>query len=500
MSSDVFDVKLSRKGLDLELDCTTTGAGGANDYSATRSFLMHALGWAADDTPLKNALDALGFKERWSDPTFYQEHADKFFVWSRLVRRENICDERARSAYLQEVNDDPEVGDVAAALRERFPPHHFVVQARLTEERFGEGLPESFGTVCCDVVEDHAMNVPVPDSGVVSAEGSLRQVIFPSGRVSDADVSSDGRTLFVRLRHVMISGRGSSAQEQITGAGTVLALDAATLQVKAHLALEPLLRRDKHQGEVIFTRVSPRGDSVFVVLRAGPAVRYGFGEAQSGEVLETFHPPGGTSFSDVVFDPAGRDSARVIEGHGVETAVEKTEWADVHATRAALDDARIAAVGGTTLAVYDRAARKERFRVEVGKVTEVALLPGGRTAVLAGPRAKEQVRIFEWDGTEAQAFNQKYPSHLRASPAGRLAFVHSMAVAVYDVAETRLVFFREPMCANPRWLGEDHLAALLSDTVFVFDVKASLAAGRVSKIQVTSPSTPTVVKAPKGKR
>lgn len=172
MSSDLYDVELSRQGLDLTLQCTTSGAGGANDYERTRSFVLHALAREAKGSPLHEALAALGFDERWNDPTFYEQYVGKFLAWTRLIRRENICDEDARSAYLGELHERSDVVDVLAALHQRFPPHRFLLQARLTEARFGDGLPASFGTTCFDVWnEDPAVDVPVPDSGIVSTEG-----------------------------------------------------------------------------------------------------------------------------------------------------------------------------------------------------------------------------------------------------------------------------------------------------------------------------------------
>ena len=91
MSSDVYDIKLSRKGPDLFLDCQSTGAAGGYDYSMSRSFVLHALAWESRDSALNQELEALGFTTRWSDPAFYLEHTHKFIAWTRLLRRDNAA-------------------------------------------------------------------------------------------------------------------------------------------------------------------------------------------------------------------------------------------------------------------------------------------------------------------------------------------------------------------------------------------------------------------------
>ncbi len=403
MSSDVYNIKLSRKGLDLFLDCQSTGAAGGYDYSMSRSFVIHALAWEAKGSALNQELEALGFATRWSDPAFFTEHGHKFIAWTRLLRRDNVATEEGRSAYLGELNARDDVPDVLEALHARFPRHRFVIQARLTEERFGEGFPESFGTVASDVVHDDSLNPPPRESAAVSRDGTTRRVTFENGYLSDLGVSKDRRQIFARLRLGCAGSYASGAERvEAIGDGDALALDAATFEEKRHLSLDGLRRRDGHLEQIYFTRHAPDGNSMMMVLWGGPALLYSLGDGHAGEKLETFPATRAGDFSAFAFDPAGV-GALVHRRHEIELTDGSLRWPGVRATAVAIDDERIAFIGDNTFGVFDRVANKELFRLKVTSPSSVALLSEGRTALLSGATKRAALHIHAADGREIES-------------------------------------------------------------------------------------------------
>jgi hypothetical protein len=159
------------------------------------------------------------------------------------------------------------------------------------------------------------------------------------------------------------------------------------------------------------------------------------------------------------------------------------------ATAAALDDARVAAIGDKALATWDRAKKQEAMRAEVVKPTEVVLLPEGQVALLAsGGSSRAKIQVFQADGTELASVNARWGANLRASPSGLLA-VRSMDLTVYDPVTARVVALEGVNASDHVWLGDERLAAVHEGELTVVDVAAALERGKVKKVKVATPAT-----------
>lgn len=172
MSSDTYRISATRTGpTTLSLTCETTTVIGPNDMATSRSFVLLALHLALPPSaPLSAALEAIGFGAGMVDEGFHREHVGAFIAWTRLVRRENIVkDVAARYQLLGDLNareasgDAPPDFDVLEELWKQYPPHRFVLEARVTEPRWLEGLPSWFATTAYDVWESDPMVAGGPD-------------------------------------------------------------------------------------------------------------------------------------------------------------------------------------------------------------------------------------------------------------------------------------------------------------------------------------------------
>jgi hypothetical protein len=233
---------------------------------------------------------------------------------------------------------------------------------------------------------------------------------------------------------------------------------------------------------VAFTRHEPNDKSVFVVLSTGQAYRYGFGaEGPSGERFDSLNCTSAARFSDLSWHPGGVDWVVVSSGEGIGTGMSHTEWPGVHATTAVLDNDRIAALGEKELAVYDRRARATRFRVTTGPGHHVALLPGDRVAVIAGPRSPK-LRIFDGGGAETFV-TLSGGAFLKASPAGVLALGYG-ELSFFDPDKVRMVASGVSV-AELAWLDDSTVAVIGTDrrSILIYDVRDIFERGRAMKIK-----------------
>ncbi|MCY1057327.1 hypothetical protein [Nannocystis sp. SCPEA4] len=141
MSSDTFYIEIrSIEGDTVEMLCTTSTAGGVNDYALTRSFALMALEdgmpYPGDNpTPLQKAMREVGGPTPpvW-EQNFHREHVGKFIASTELVERIGIIvDERAWQDGRFNGGDDREA-------EKNFPSHKFVLRARVTDPKYLEGL------------------------------------------------------------------------------------------------------------------------------------------------------------------------------------------------------------------------------------------------------------------------------------------------------------------------------------------------------------------------
>ncbi|MDC0670136.1 hypothetical protein [Nannocystis radixulma] len=141
MSSDTFYIEIrSIDGDTVEMLCTTSTAGGVNDYALTRSFALMALEdgmpYPGDNpTPLQKAMREVGGPTPpvW-EQNFHREHVGKFIASTELVERIGIVvDERAWQDGRFNGGDDREA-------EKNFPSHKFVLRARVTDPKYLEGL------------------------------------------------------------------------------------------------------------------------------------------------------------------------------------------------------------------------------------------------------------------------------------------------------------------------------------------------------------------------
>ncbi|WAS93688.1 hypothetical protein [Nannocystis punicea] len=173
MSSDTFYIEIRPLQDDtVELVCTTSTAGGVNDYALTRSFVLMALAdgmpYAGDNpTPLQKAMQEVGGPTPpvWQE-SFHREHVDKFIASTELVERIGIVtDERAWQE--GRFRDEPD-------SYKKFPSHQFVLRARVTDPRYLEGLTpgSSFGTTAFDAWWDDPARPSRAEMAAVEARAS----------------------------------------------------------------------------------------------------------------------------------------------------------------------------------------------------------------------------------------------------------------------------------------------------------------------------------------
>lgn len=498
MSSDTFHISITQvDGAEVTLSCVTSTAGGHSDLAMSRSFVLMCLFDAMpESSPLMQALSGLDYVAHITDEAFYREHLDRFIAGSWLMQRENVLyDEHRRWALLNELNALADSGtapagfDVLEELEKQFPRHRFVIRARMADPRWLEGLGHSsFGTTAYDVwYTDPAMNSVRIQAGTPFAGDALRGIKFSGVTLSDLSASTDGRRIFARGRH-NVELDPPDARNQWSGplgAGSALAFDAESLTVQAQMPLDALLSRDRCDVQgVRFMRHSPRGDALWICA-GSKAVCYMFEDERRGELVDVAHCTSSGYFSDVAWAGDSGDSALVSYEQDVETRHAHTEWPNVHATHAVMDDERIATVGKRELAVFDRRARKERFRVKSGESWQVALLPNQHTALIAGPYGKKQLRVFDADGNVVHLVKMTYGAALKASPSGILAILDGSALKLFDLQNMRLTLALSDSLCELAWLGSDHLAVLYSDgcRLAVLDVREAFARGKPLKIE-----------------
>ena len=153
MSSDTYFIEVTNiEGDKVEFLCSTSTAGGINDYAATRSFALmlieDGMPYVSDGkgTPLQAELRKITGQEtpRIWDKDFNKEHVGSFITKATLVERMGV------------VNDD----DLAAWQHGRFeeenevdyPLHKFVLHAQVTDPKWLEGLKNGsrYGTTAFD--------------------------------------------------------------------------------------------------------------------------------------------------------------------------------------------------------------------------------------------------------------------------------------------------------------------------------------------------------------
>ncbi|MBL9107235.1 MAG: hypothetical protein JNL82_40470 [Myxococcales bacterium] len=147
MSSDTFSVEvLSISGDTAELLCTTSTAGGINDYAATRSFALMAIadgmGYGAN-TPLQQGIAAAGGRV-W-EQKFHEENVGRFIAETRLLERIGVV--RDEGAWQRGRWADREQPD-----EDNFPLHRFKLRVRVTDPKYLEGLKKRsrWGTTAYD--------------------------------------------------------------------------------------------------------------------------------------------------------------------------------------------------------------------------------------------------------------------------------------------------------------------------------------------------------------
>jgi hypothetical protein len=141
MSSDTFFITLlSIAGDTAELLCTTSTAGGVNDYAVTRSFALMALEDGmrhGANTPLQQGIAAAG-GQIWEEK-FHRENVANFIAKTEILKRIGIIrDERA----WQQGRFDEQPG---TNVERDFPLHKFVLRVKVTDPKYLEGLTEGEG-------------------------------------------------------------------------------------------------------------------------------------------------------------------------------------------------------------------------------------------------------------------------------------------------------------------------------------------------------------------
>ena len=172
MSSDTFRIEIRAiEGDSVELLCTTSTAGGLNDFACSRSFALMAIEDNrpyAKTSPLQQAMAATaeGNPPVWEE-SYHREHVAKFIASTELVERIGIIDDEGAWARGREANENDD------AVPERdYPLHQFVLRVRMTDPRFLEGVSvgDRYGTTAFDAWWDD----PTRPSRAVIDEVSAR--------------------------------------------------------------------------------------------------------------------------------------------------------------------------------------------------------------------------------------------------------------------------------------------------------------------------------------
>lgn len=150
MSSDTFTITVEAiAGAVVTLRCTTSTAGGLNDFATTRSFALIALedGLPYQRTsPLQQAIQQTSPDGEW--PRFWKEawmaaHVDALIVKTELLERRNVIGNEEAWWDAVEQREDP-------------PRHEFVLRVTMRDAAYLEGLTRGarWGTTAFDVWGD----------------------------------------------------------------------------------------------------------------------------------------------------------------------------------------------------------------------------------------------------------------------------------------------------------------------------------------------------------
>ena len=151
MSSDTFHLRvLALQGDTVDLLCTTSTAGGYNDYAVTRSFALMAIedlmpSPAGKRTPLQSALHAIaGDTPPVWEASFHQAHVGTFIAGTELLERRGIIVDQAAWSEGRFAE--------GPGFEEKFPLHSFVLRVRVTDPQWLVGLKvgASAGTTAFD--------------------------------------------------------------------------------------------------------------------------------------------------------------------------------------------------------------------------------------------------------------------------------------------------------------------------------------------------------------
>jgi len=151
MSSDTFSIQVTNIDQDkVEFLCTTSTAGGYNDYAVTRSFALmiieDGMPYVSDGkgTPLQSELRKITGQEtpRIWDKDFNKAHVAKFITKATLVERIGIIKDEAawRHGRFEEENEVD------------YPLHKFVLHVQVTDPKWLKGLKKGsrYGTTAFD--------------------------------------------------------------------------------------------------------------------------------------------------------------------------------------------------------------------------------------------------------------------------------------------------------------------------------------------------------------
>jgi len=151
MSSDTFHIHVTNiDGNKAEFLCSTSTAGGLNDYALTRSFALmiieDGMPYASDGNGTPLQLEMRKCAESSTPPvweaSFHKEHVGKFIVSTKLVERRGIIKNEAAWKHGRfELEND-----------EDHPLHKFVLHVQVTDPKWLQGLEKgsSYGTTAFD--------------------------------------------------------------------------------------------------------------------------------------------------------------------------------------------------------------------------------------------------------------------------------------------------------------------------------------------------------------
>ena len=151
MSSDTFHIHVTNiEGDKAEFLCTTSTAGGYNDYAITRSFglmiIEDGMPYASDGkgTPLQLEMRKVAGVDSppvW-EQSFHKEHVGKFIVSTKLIERIGIITDI----------DAWRHGRFELENYDEYPLHKFVVHVQVTDPKWLKGLKKgsSYGTTAFD--------------------------------------------------------------------------------------------------------------------------------------------------------------------------------------------------------------------------------------------------------------------------------------------------------------------------------------------------------------